>query len=158
MRPGWEDRILARVVAAGNDCWEWAGAHNPDGYGTAYPASKPRGAHRVVYELLVGPIPEGLTIDHLCRNRGCVNPDHMETVPKSVNILRGVGPGALNAAKTHCPQGHPYDTENTYVKPDGQRVCRTCKREQSNLAGRRRRARDRALAEEFEAACRGVSP
>lgn len=131
MTRSWQDRVLARIVP-GDGCWEWAGAHNRDGYGTAYTTptgAKPQGAHRVVYELLVGPIPEGLTIDHLCRNRGCVNPAHLEPVPKHENILRGEGVAARNAAKTHCPQGHAYTAENTRITRVGSRRCRTCHRE-----------------------------
>jgi hypothetical protein len=127
MSTAWQDRVLNRVIVA-DGCWEWAGAHNRDGYGTAYTGTRPLGAHRVIYELLVGPIPEGLTIDHLCRNRGCVNPSHMEPVPKRVNLLRGVGVGALHAAKTHCVHGHPFDAENTRITSRG-RVCRQCHRE-----------------------------
>jgi hypothetical protein len=131
MMPAWQDRVLDRVIMD-DGCWEWDGAHNRDGYGTAYTTptgARPLGAHRVIYELLIGPIPEELEIDHLCRNRGCVNPDHMEPVLKSVNLLRGEGVGARSARKTHCPQGHPYDTENTRITPDGSRKCRTCHRE-----------------------------
>jgi hypothetical protein len=124
---GWQERALARIVV-GDDCWEWAGAHNRDGYGTAYKDGRPQGAHRVIYELLVGPIPDGLQIDHLCRNRGCVNPAHMEPVTKKVNLLRGEGVGARFARKTHCANGHPFDAENTRITPAGYRVCRTCHR------------------------------
>jgi HNH endonuclease len=128
----WQDRVLNRIVMD-DGCWEWAGAHNRDGYGTAYTTptgARPLGAHRVVYELLIGPIPEGLTIDHLCRNRGCVNPAHMEPVPKRTNLLRGVGVGARNAQKTHCSNGHPFTPENTRIRPgNGQRICLQCHRE-----------------------------
>jgi HNH endonuclease len=135
---GWQERVLARVLVD-DGCWEWAGGHNRDGYGTVYttPGSGPRGAHRVIYELLVGPIPDGLEIDHLCRNRGCVNPGHMEPVSKRVNLLRGLGVGARNAAKTHCPRGHAYDAANTYISRDGKRVCRTCHRERALRRARR---------------------
>jgi hypothetical protein len=86
--------------------------------------------HRVAYELLVGPIPEGLELDHLCRNTRCVNPEHLEPVTGRENLMRAVSSwAAKNAAKTHCPQGHPYDEENTKVKRDGGRACRACGRE-----------------------------
>lgn len=79
------------------------------------------------HELHKGPIPEGLVIDHLCRNRGCVNPDHLEAVTQRENILRGEGLAAANARKTHCPKGHPYSGENLYVVPSsGRRQCRIC--------------------------------
>lgn len=105
------------------------------------------GVHRVVYEALVGPIPDGMTIDHQCHNiaaargecrggwtclhRRCCNPAHLEPATGRENNLRGLGP-ALNkarfAAKSHCPHGHPYDESNTRIRPDGRRACRTCNR------------------------------
>jgi hypothetical protein len=96
-------------------------------------------AHRVIWEMTHGPIPSGLEVDHLCRNRACVNPRHMALVPHRENTLRGMAPTAINARKTHCPAGHPYDGENTYMAPDGWRQCMTCRREWQ----RRFRARHR---------------
>jgi len=84
-------------------------------------------AHRYVYEQEVGPIPDGLTLDHLCRNRACVNPDHLEPVTMRVNTLRGETITARNAAKTRCDKGHEFTPENTMRKPDGRR-CRVCQR------------------------------
>jgi hypothetical protein len=84
-------------------------------------------SHRVVYEALVGPIPEEAVIDHLCRVRNCVNPDHLEPTTTKVNILRGTTPSADNARKTHCKQGHAFDSKNTAVY-DGHRMCRVCNR------------------------------
>ena len=120
-------------------CWLWTGALNEHGYGVFNkPADTPRGmatckAHRFAYELLVGPIPEGLDLDHVyvrgCRYRNCVNPAHLEPVTNHENSLRG-----LRSQKTHCPQGHKYTVENTrigvsaYGHPD--RQCRTCERRQ----------------------------
>ena len=93
-------------------------------------------AHRFAYELLVGPIPEGLTIDHVksrgCTSTLCVNPNHMEPVTIKVNLLRGNGQAAINARKTHCLRGHPYNEENTYRTPIGHRNCLACRRERSN--------------------------
>jgi HNH endonuclease len=86
-------------------------------------------AHRVVYETLVGPIPDGLVIDHLCRNPRCVRPDHMEPVTNQVNVLRGIGITALRKQKTHCPAGHAYSLENTRYSKEGKRNCRTCARD-----------------------------
>lgn len=94
-------------------------------------------AHRVAYELFVAEIPEGFDLDHLCRNRGCVNPDHLEPVTRRENLLRGETIPARNARITHCPQGHPYDAENTRIRPCGRRRCAACNRE----AARRWRAR-----------------
>ncbi len=85
-------------------------------------------AHRAAYELYVGPIPEGLTIDHLCRNTLCVNPAHLEAVTMRENILRGTGPSAQAARKTHCLRGHPFDDGNTLFRATGKRVCRACQR------------------------------
>lgn len=86
--------------------------------------------HRVYYEMYVGPIPAGMQIDHLCRNRGCVNPEHLEVVTARENIMRSpIAPAALNVAKTHCPKGHSYAGENLYINPKGQRVCRACQKE-----------------------------
>ena len=93
--------------------------------------------HRLTYELIRGPIPEGLQIDHLCRVRACVNPNHMELVTQSENIRRGMAPSAINARKTHCYKGHPFSEENTYVSPKGERYCRTC-----GVAREARRNRD----------------
>lgn len=106
-------------------CVEWTGAMHSEGYGMI----GSRGyAHRVAYELLVGEIPKGFQIDHLCRNRACMNPNHLEAVTQQVNLRRGNGASAINARKTHCKWGHEYTEENTYRRPDGKgKMCRTCR-------------------------------
>lgn len=112
-------------------CWEWKAARAKNGYGKIGRGGHGQGwvgAHRVSYELLRGSIPEGLQLDHLCRNRACVNPAHLEAVPCRTNLLRGVSPAAENARKDACTHGHPFDSENTY-EWRGQRHCRTCRRE-----------------------------
>jgi hypothetical protein len=120
-------------VADPEDCWEWTAYRNPNGYGQFSVGGRSGGmrlAHRVAYELLVAPIPPGLVLDHLCRNPACVNPQHLEPVSQTENVRRGVGgdvAGARSSAKTHCPQGHPYDAENTYRTPKGSRDCRRCR-------------------------------
>lgn len=97
-----------------------------------------------MYRELVAPIPDDLTLDHLCRVRACVNPDHMEPVTIRENALRGETAAARNAAQTHCPQGHEYTGENTYVTTAGSRRCRTCTREyvRRSKAKRRRLQRE----------------
>lgn len=127
------DRLLAKVHAVGPaECWWWMGELDRHGYGrvrVSSPQRRSTGAHRAVYEELVGPVPEGLEIDHLCRNPRCVNPGHLEPVTHAENGRRGRA-GEVNAArqraKTHCPQGHPYDGDNLYVRPNG-RGCKACR-------------------------------
>ena len=109
-------------------CWNWTGQRG-NGYGYASFRRHPYLVHRITYQLLVGPIPEGLTIDHLCRNRACCNPDHLEPVTRGENVLRGEGISAENARKTHCKHGHAFTEENTRITPQGHRECRACRRE-----------------------------
>lgn len=136
------DKFAKRVALADSGCLQWIGAEDWDGYGRFYIGdSKEVRAHRWSYEYHVGPIPVGLVIDHLCRNKLCVNPNHLEAVTDRVNVLRGVGPSALHAKKTHCPAGHPYAGDNLYIhEPSNMRRCRTCQREQV----RARRAKKKA--------------
>lgn len=107
-------------------CWEWTGARNDDGYGSAWTNGRSRRAHRMAYELLVGPIPDRMQLDHLCRNRACVNPDHVEIVTLEENVRRGYSPTAMNARLDRCRRGHPLD--DAYLADDG-RHCRECKAE-----------------------------
>lgn len=119
--------LFWRNVAVTPSCWLWTGYIADTGYGQ-FASGHTRLAHRISYQLVVGPIPEGLQIDHLCRVRHCVNPLHLEPVTQRENLLRGETITARNAAKTHCPRGHAYTAENTYVRPRGSRECRTCNR------------------------------
>jgi hypothetical protein len=123
------ERFWSLVDRRGDaECWPWKGG-TKQGYGQIMVARKAKRAHRVAYELTVGPIPEGLTLDHLCRNRACCNPKHLEPVTNRENVLRGVGPSAEAARKTHCPQGHEYTPENVYQRPGKpDRSCLTCRR------------------------------
>ena len=116
------DRFMAKVVILDDGCWEWTGARYRNGYGAFKGPEKVTCAHRIGYELLVGPIPSGLEIDHLCRNRACVNPEHLDPVPHGVNVGRGG-----NAIKTHCPRGHAYDERNTYRKNSKGKLSRQCR-------------------------------
>lgn len=132
------ERFWAKVAKAGPyECWEWTGSTHP--YGSISVDGKTAYAHRVAYELAVGPIPEGLHIDHLCRNKGCVNPAHLEVVSPGENVLRGIGPTARAARKTHCVHGHPFSGENLYITREGTRGCRACKRERARMTRRRNR-------------------
>jgi len=114
------DRIWPKVHKT-ESCWLWLGAHNR-GYAKLGTLS----IYRWTYEQLKGPIPAGLTIDHLCRVRGCVNPDHMEAVTAVENVMRSTAPAALNAKKTHCKRGHAFDAANT-ARSRNSRVCRACR-------------------------------
>lgn len=128
-------------------CWIWRGPITHNGYGFfsfgtgGRGNSKRVGAHRFAYDNLVGPIPEGLTLDHLCRNPPCVNPSHLEPVPIGENVHRSpIAPAAINARKTHCKNGHPFDLLNTYIFPDGRRSCRTCQRQHDRRHKQRKKA------------------
>lgn len=124
-----EERFWAKVDVAGpDDCWKWTASKVPGGYGKVWDGNRLVLAHRAAYELLVGPIPDGLVIDHLCRTRPCVNPAHIEPVTFEENVRRGVGVGMVNAAKKCCSRGHQFDEENTHHY-GGRRICRICRRE-----------------------------
>lgn len=115
----------------GNGCWEWQNAL-AHGYGCFAPKQFVMlRAHRVAYELLVGSIPEGLVLDHLCRNPCCVNPAHLEPVTQGENCRRGEGFAGRNIRKTECKAGHPLSGTNLYVDPKGRRQCRACRAAQT---------------------------
>ncbi len=127
-----EDRFWSKVNKLDNGCWRWEGHCQSSGYGKFWDGRKMVKAHRYAYKLLKGKIPPNLECDHLCRNRSCVNPLHIELVTGSENVKRGLSPELTRQrqlSKTHCPYGHPYDKANTYVSPNGKRECRICRRE-----------------------------
>ncbi|HEY6021612.1 MAG TPA: HNH endonuclease signature motif containing protein [Candidatus Paceibacterota bacterium] len=107
------------------ECWPWLASTSDAGYGAFSVGKRYINAHRFAYESIIGPIPDGLTLDHRCRNRACVNPAHLEPVSRGENTLRGKTITAANRAKTHCPKGHEYTPENTY-NWSNRRVCKTC--------------------------------
>ena len=127
-------RLRDGLILTPNGCREWVGSRHADGYGMMFVGSRSDKSrrcvltHRLVYELEKGPIPDGLELDHLCRNRLCANTQHLEAVTPGENIRRGNGRAGVNARKTECIHGHPFDATNTYVGPDGKRACRICKR------------------------------
>ena len=108
-------------------CWLWTASKNHNGYGIFDINGKTQRAHRLSYELYKGKIPDGLQIDHLCRVRHCVNPDHLEAVTRKENILRGICFSAINKRKTHCYKGHEFTKDNTYINPSGSRRCIICR-------------------------------
>lgn len=122
-------RILRQIAKDENGCWIWQGSKGGSGYGTVW-WKKHQPAHRLSYEVHVGPIPKGLVIDHLCRVPLCVNPDHLEPVTQRENLRRGVAPNWVASRTDMCAKGlHPLAGENLYVQPDGRRNCRACRRE-----------------------------
>ena len=140
-----EERFWEKVSKT-ETCWLWIGAVSKSGYGNFTKSSSGSrtsrtmiqiGPHRFAYELLVGPIPNDLNIDHLCMNKLCVNPDHLEPVTQKVNAER------FSASLTVCPNGHPYTPETTYLTKEGYKECRTCRREAVRRYRERLRSTDR---------------
>lgn len=130
-------RFLSKIERHTEGCWGWTGSVSPNGYarhGAAY-------AHRLAYELLVGPIPEGMDVDHVrergCTERTCTNPDHLEVVTPAENRRRQ--PNVIDQmARTHCPKGHPYDEENTRMRGN-KRGCRQCDRDSAARSNQRKK-------------------
>lgn len=134
-----DDKALARfyrkiLCDVETRCWVWTAGTFTTGYGMFTFGSYPYLAHRASYQHFVGPVPDGLELDHLCRNTLCVNPDHLEAVTHSMNCKRE------RLTRTHCPSGHPYTEENTYTWRN-ERMCRTCRRERMQIFYLRRKAR-----------------
>lgn len=147
------ERLLARIDINERGCWVFSPpARNGYGYiGVTNEDGSKRNVltHRLAYETIVGPIPVGLEIDHLCRNRACCNPDHLEPVTRSVNTLRGDSPALARQrrlSRTHCKNGHPFEGDNLRLTPKGVRMCVTCRREKGREHDRRRAGRRRRKA------------
>jgi hypothetical protein len=125
-------------------CWNWTGSVGQNGYGyVAHPTFVTEPAHRASYRLFVGRLKKGMEIDHLCKNRRCVNPAHLEQVTGKENQRRSDGTGGVNFRKTHCIRGHAFDEENTYVTPRGDRQCRKCRNEAEKIGRVKRLERAR---------------
>lgn len=133
----WARMVNSTKFDGPNGCWEWQSTINETGYGIyGHHEFGNLLAHRLALHVAGRPVPADMTVDHLCRNRRCVNPDHLEIVTREVNALRGGGYMAVNARKTHCVHGHPFDAQNTgYTKSRTRvgvaRYCRTCSRERA---------------------------
>jgi len=128
-----------------DDCWLYAGYCNYKGYGMTWVGDKKLMTHRVIYEALVGEIPEGLTIDHLCKVKACINPDHLEPVTQRENNLRSNDMAGKNARKTHCVNGHKLSGDNIRMyEPKNERVCLACQSIRGKL--RRKLRQMRAVA------------
>lgn len=120
--------IMANRIDMTKDCWIWQGSLDEDGYGRFPIKGQYKRVQRLMYELVGGKLQKELTIDHLCRVRNCVNPNHLEQVSVKVNTLRGNAPSAINYRKTHCKYGHPFDEANTYYWRGKMRKCIKCNR------------------------------
>ena len=127
------ERFWSKVITEPNSgCWIWTANLRRGGYGGFYGGrGRSRRAHKIAYEALVGAVPDGLELDHLCRTRCCVNPRHMEAVTRTVNVRRGVAPAARFAIATHCKNGHPFDEQNTH-RWRGRRFCKACMKKHSD--------------------------
>jgi len=136
----WWGAMWAALIADPSGCWLWPYSTDGKGYGQVWQAGRLVRVHRLAHEVFVGPIPPGLEIDHTCKSRGCLRWDHLEAVTHRVNTLRGDSPAAIRARKTECDRGHALAGDNLYVRPDGRRTCRSCRRAWQRAWDARRKA------------------
>lgn len=129
--PQTEREFWSRFVRKPDGCWDWGGYINATGYGRTRFEGRMFLTHRLAYELAVGSIPDGLSLDHLCRNRQCGNPAHLEPVSPAENTRRGdhTNLGIRKREQTHCKRNHEFNRQNTYLRPNGTRLCRACARD-----------------------------
>lgn len=147
------DTFWPRVDRSG-ECWLWMGSRSAAGYGRITIAQRQYFTHRLAYEVLVGPIPEGLEIDHLCRVTACLNPEHLEAVTHRENILRSTAPMAALAIRTACSRGHEY-ADGSFIIRRGARECVICRRAAANEYGKRRRRADGPVRGEWTHCAKG---
>lgn len=130
---GMMERFNSKYTIQKNGCWDWIGQVYPNGYGSLWVRGKNVFAHRFSYQMFNGAIPEKLTVDHLCKNRKCVNPFHLDLTTRVDNVQRSNNEIANNKAKTHCPYGHEYNLENIYFRKNGHRSCIACTKRRARM-------------------------
>jgi hypothetical protein len=137
------NRFWSKVWPCPNTgCWHWGGTIHHTGYGSYWYGYRSVLPHRYIYEVIHGPLPPVMKVDHICRNKSCVNPAHLDAVTQRENIIRGMAPASVNAAKTHCIHGHPFAGDNLIVRCYGshpRRCCLECTREIGRRSSKKRR-------------------
>lgn len=151
-RKPWQEKFLARIIVDESGCWLWVGCVKSNGYGWVNTGQKSMYAHRVSYELFIGPIPSGLQLDHLCRVRHCVNPEHLEPVTARTNNLRGESQAAVRARSTTCIYGHELYGANLWMRSGRWRVCRACKAKRDKIYKDRVRGKGQVAGQQVQEA------
>ncbi|HEY6154661.1 MAG TPA: HNH endonuclease signature motif containing protein [Candidatus Udaeobacter sp.] len=135
------NKLVSRTLITATGCWYWLGGKSKAGYGQMGAFGISQYTHIVSYELFIGPVPDGLELDHKCRMPACWNPYHLEPVTHAENLLRGESPYAKKKRQTHCKYGHPFEGENLVFNADGTRDCRICRRRRWRLKEQRERTK-----------------